>query len=148
MKMILQRKKTKMCLKQWKSWITHKITATNTYTTAKTKKNQEDDEHHAWSYSIPTRKISVKSQRIGSSAVHSQHQISLYITSKDNIKSAPSARRYSDEIKEFALTLYFYSPRTYKYVRSLIWLFTYGKKYTKEIASENNKSIRHKFKAT
>jgi transcriptional regulator CtsR len=28
---------------------------------------------------------------------------------QDNTKSAPSARRYSDEIKEFALTLYFYS---------------------------------------
>ncbi|CAB3994515.1 THAP domain-containing 9 [Paramuricea clavata] len=39
---------------------------------------------------------------------------------QDNIKSAPSARRYSDEIKEFALTLYFYSPWAYKYVRSLV----------------------------
>jgi hypothetical protein len=39
---------------------------------------------------------------------------------KENLKSKPSGRRYSDEIKEFALTLYFYSPKAYKYVRSII----------------------------
>lgn len=39
---------------------------------------------------------------------------------KDNLKSAPSARRYSDDVKEFALTLYFYSPKSYRYVRSII----------------------------
>ncbi len=32
---------------------------------------------------------------------------------KDNLKCPPSGRRYSDEIKEFALTLYFYSPKAY-----------------------------------
>ena len=47
-------------------------------------------------------------------------QLKFLYNFKDNIKSTPSARRYSDEIKEFALTLYFYSPRAYKYVRSLI----------------------------
>jgi heme oxygenase len=80
-----------------------------------------------------------------SEALQSTLNIKFLYNFQDNIKSAPSARRYSDEIKEFALTLYFYSPRTYKYIRSLVWLFTYGKKYTKEIASENNQSIRHKF---
>lgn len=39
---------------------------------------------------------------------------------KDNIECPPSRRRYSDEIKEFALTLYFYSPKAYKYVRSIV----------------------------
>ena len=39
---------------------------------------------------------------------------------QNNLKSNPSGRRYSDEIKEFALTLYFYSPKAYKYVRSII----------------------------
>ena len=39
---------------------------------------------------------------------------------KQNLKAAPSGRRYPDEIKEFALTLYFYSPKAYKYVRSII----------------------------
>jgi hypothetical protein len=38
----------------------------------------------------------------------------------ENLKCKPSGRRYSDEIKEFALTLYFYSPKAYKYVRSII----------------------------
>ncbi|CAB4002853.1 THAP domain-containing 9, partial, partial [Paramuricea clavata] len=47
-------------------------------------------------------------------------QLKFLYNFQDNIKSAPTARRYSDEIKEFALTLYFYSPRAYKYVRSLV----------------------------
>ena len=29
-------------------------------------------------------------------------------------------RRYTDDIKEFALTLYFYSPKAYQYVRSIL----------------------------
>ena len=39
---------------------------------------------------------------------------------KANLKASPSGRRYSDEIKEFALTVYFYSPKAYKYIRSII----------------------------
>ena len=39
---------------------------------------------------------------------------------KDNLKRSPSGRRYSDEIKEFALTLHYYSPKAYKYVRSIV----------------------------
>ena len=39
---------------------------------------------------------------------------------KDNLKRSSSGRRYSDEIKEFALTLHYYSPKTYKYVRSIV----------------------------
>ena len=31
-------------------------------------------------------------------------------------------KRYDDEIKNFALTLYLYSPRAYKYVRSVFYL--------------------------
>ena len=34
----------------------------------------------------------------------------------------PKGRRYSDEIKKFALTLNFYSPRAYEYIRGLFSL--------------------------
>ena len=47
-------------------------------------------------------------------------QLSLFKNTKDNLTSKPTARRYSDDIKEFALTLYFYSPKAYRYVRSII----------------------------
>ncbi len=47
-------------------------------------------------------------------------QLSLFQNAKDNLSSAPTARRYSDEVKEFALTLYYYSPKAYlQYVRSI-----------------------------
>ena len=44
----------------------------------------------------------------------------LLLNLKENLNTIPSARRYSDEIKEFALTVYFYSPRTYRYIPSII----------------------------
>ena len=47
-------------------------------------------------------------------------QLSLFQNTKENLNSAQSARRYSDEVKEFALTIYFYSPKAYRYVRSII----------------------------
>jgi hypothetical protein len=47
-------------------------------------------------------------------------QLSLFQNAKDNLSSTPTGRRYSDEVKEFALTLYFYSPKAYRYVRSII----------------------------
>ena len=47
-------------------------------------------------------------------------QLSLFQNAKDNLSSTPTDRRYSDEVKEFALTLYFYSPKAYRYVRSII----------------------------
>ena len=37
-----------------------------------------------------------------------------------NLKVAASGIRYPDEIKELALTLYFYSPKAYRYIRSII----------------------------
>ena len=40
-------------------------------------------------------------------------QLSLFQNTKENLNSAPSARIYSDEVKEFALTIYFYSPKAY-----------------------------------
>lgn len=46
--------------------------------------------------------------------------IKLLLNMKENLNTVPSARRYSDEIKEFALTVYFYSPRAYRYIRSII----------------------------
>ena len=53
------------------------------------------------------------------STVENKHLQFLYNFNK-NLKAAPSGRRYPDEVKELALTLYFYSPRAYKYVRSII----------------------------
>ncbi|CAB4025793.1 THAP domain-containing 9, partial [Paramuricea clavata] len=48
-------------------------------------------------------------------------QLSFFQNAKDNLSSTPTGRRYSDEVKEFALTLYFYSPKAYpRYVRSMI----------------------------
>ena len=44
----------------------------------------------------------------------------LLLNIKENLNTMPSARRYSDEIKKFALTVYFYSPRAYRYIRSII----------------------------
>ena len=44
----------------------------------------------------------------------------LLLNMKENLNTIPSAQRYSDEIKEFALTVYFYSPRAYRYIRSII----------------------------
>ena len=53
------------------------------------------------------------------STVENKHFQFLYNFNK-NLKVAPSGRRYPDEVKELALTLYFYLPRAYKYVRSII----------------------------
>ena len=47
-------------------------------------------------------------------------QLTLFKNAKDNLKSTPSARRYSNEVKEFSLTFYFYSPKAYRYARSRI----------------------------
>jgi hypothetical protein len=41
---------------------------------------------------------------------------------KEDLNTVPSAQRYTDEIKEFALTIYFYSPRAHHYIRSIIAL--------------------------
>jgi hypothetical protein len=47
-------------------------------------------------------------------------QLSIFQNAKDNLSSTPTGRRYSDEVKESALTLYFYSPKAYRYVRCII----------------------------
>ena len=39
-----------------------------------------------------------------------------------NNERKTNGRRYDDEIKKFALTLNFYSPRAYEYVRSIFCL--------------------------
>ena len=58
-----------------------------------------------------------------SEALHSNFEnIHLHFLNnlKDNLKASPSGRRYTDEIKEFAVTLHYYSPSAYKYVRSIV----------------------------
>ena len=47
-------------------------------------------------------------------------QLSIFHNTKHNTTVAPTGRRYTDDIKEFALTLYYYSPKAYQYVRSII----------------------------
>ena len=39
---------------------------------------------------------------------------------QNNTTTSPCGRRYTDDIKEFSLTLYFYSPKAYEYLRSII----------------------------
>ncbi len=47
-------------------------------------------------------------------------QLSIFHNAKNNTTISPTGRRYTDDIKEFALTLYLYSPKAYQYVRSII----------------------------
>ena len=47
-------------------------------------------------------------------------QLSVFNNTKNNTTIFLCDRRYTDDIKEFSLTLYFYSPKAYKYVRSII----------------------------
>ena len=47
-------------------------------------------------------------------------QLSIFHNTKNNTLVSPCGRRYTDDIKEFSLTLYYYSPKAYEYVRSVI----------------------------
>ena len=47
-------------------------------------------------------------------------QLSIFHNAKNNTTVSPTGTRYTDDIKEFAMTLHYYSPKTYRYVRSII----------------------------
>jgi hypothetical protein len=47
-------------------------------------------------------------------------QLSIFRDVKNNVSCAPSGRRYSDVVKEFATTLNYYSPKAYEYVRTIL----------------------------
>ena len=47
-------------------------------------------------------------------------QLSIFYNTKNNTNKSPCGRRYTDDIKEFALTLNYYSPKAYQYVRSIL----------------------------
>lgn len=47
-------------------------------------------------------------------------QLSIFQNVQNNSNSLPCGRRYTDDVKEFSLTLYFYSPKAYQYVRSIL----------------------------
>ena len=47
-------------------------------------------------------------------------QLSIFYNSKNNTMTPPCGRRYTDDIKEFSLTLHYYSPKAYEYVRSIL----------------------------
>ena len=47
-------------------------------------------------------------------------QLSLFHNIKNNNNTSPNGRRYTNDIKESALTLYFNSPKAYQYVRSIL----------------------------
>ena len=63
--------------------------------------------------------ISTKQAGILHAAFDNLH-LSFFKNTNTNVKRKPSGRRYDDQVKEFALTLYFYSPKAYKYARSII----------------------------
>ena len=44
-------------------------------------------------------------------------QLSIFRDTKNNVSCAPNGRWYSDDVKEFATTLNYYSPKAYQYVR-------------------------------
>ena len=47
---------------------------------------------------------------------------SIISSHHQNMNRAPVGRRYHDEVKRFALTLHFYSPRAYDYLRNVFSL--------------------------
>ena len=47
-------------------------------------------------------------------------QLSIFYNTKNNNSTSPCGRRYTNDVKEFALTLNYYSPKAYQYVRSII----------------------------
>ena len=49
-----------------------------------------------------------------------QLQLSISRNVQKNSNCLPSVRRYADDIKEFALILYFYLQKAYEYVRSIL----------------------------
>ena len=56
-------------------------------------------------------------------ALHSEFdniQLQFLYNFKNNLNASPSARRYSDELKEFSITLHYYSPKAYEYIRSIV----------------------------
>ena len=63
------------------------------------------------------RAIEIKNKKLTATTASMQiknHQC------KSNTTTSPCGRRYTDDIKEFSLTLYFYSSKAYEYVRSII----------------------------
>lgn len=49
-------------------------------------------------------------------------QLEVIINKYTNNNVAPTKRRYTPEIKQFALTLYFYSPKDYDLLREILYL--------------------------
>ena len=47
-------------------------------------------------------------------------QLALFQNVMKNSRRASRGRRYSDEVKEFAVTLQFYSAKAYEYVRKIL----------------------------
>ena len=47
-------------------------------------------------------------------------QLSIFRDTKNNVSCLPNGRRYSDIVKEFAVTLHFYSPKAYEYVKTIL----------------------------
>ena len=47
-------------------------------------------------------------------------QLALSQNIVDNLKKEPNRRRNSDDVKQFAITLQYYSPKAYKYIGTLL----------------------------
>ena len=49
-------------------------------------------------------------------------QLSMFTNTLQNAQRQKQGKRYTEAVKEFAITLYFYSPRAYNFVRDLLSL--------------------------
>jgi len=49
---------------------------------------------------------------------------SLFENEIKNVNKSPHGRRYSEEVKKFAVTLHYHSPKAYDYCRSAFSLFS------------------------
>ena len=47
-------------------------------------------------------------------------ELSIFRDTKNNVNCLPNGRRYSDVVKEFAMTLHYYSPKAYEYVKTIL----------------------------
>ena len=55
---------------------------------------------------------------------------SIFASHEQNEKKIPTGHRYPEEVKRFALTVHFYSPKAYKYLHILFFLFLMEVPYT------------------
>ena len=92
------------------------------YQQACTNKNIKEKAEEYGRFGFPsTQKLVISSEQ--ARILHAAFgglRLSLFRATKNNATNNQSTRRYDDQVKEFVLTLYFYSLKAYKYVRTII----------------------------